>query len=328
MKFRLFALVLFAVLQSCMNNSTDTLTGASIDAKLRQTIKSKNDSLLQAMALSDNTALKQLGSPDFIKFMHAKLNKQNVLWAFRRGYLDTDNYTVYKEYYNKHGKAPENTVITSEEDGYTLSYTNNEKETYISMLKCTLNGTDQYLVTLMYGLIDGKWKLNDIEIGCYGTFNRNAAQYYDLAEKAKDKDYIIDAFIYYDLANDLLEPAGKMMKYEIADEVERSTELMLNRIKRRYSFPQVINSIKSQPSIAGIAPVRNKKGFYPLINYLTNIPVSDTVALQNEFRQVKLEAKKIYKGLNFDTDFLYYRAYNTSTGTHHTFEDFRNKSLN
>jgi hypothetical protein len=304
-----------------MYDSAETFTDNQIHPKLRQAIKVKNDSLIQAMKLSDYKALKQLGSPEFVKFMHAKLKANNVIWAFRRGLLDTDKAVVFHEYYNKHGKAPNNTVLESEEDAYTFTFTNKEKETYVCMLKASFNKTDDYLITIIYGLIDGQWKLNDIEVGGFGVYGKNAQDYFAMAQKAEEDDLIIDAFMYYDTANDFLEPSGKMMKYDNAEKINLYSKHLQNKVALEYRFPHKLDNMSTAPEFISIAPVKNAKGMYPIISYRTVLPIEDTISLKREYEQVKDEAKKLYTGLNFNKDFIYYRAYQATTGENYTFED-------
>jgi len=322
MKIKLLALVLLAALQSC-TKSAETLVDNEIDSKLRQTIKTKNDSLLQAMVHSDIGVLRQLGSDDFIKFMHAKVSNDMAIWAFRRGALDLNTTTVLHEYYSKHDAENQNTVLESEKDKSTISYINKEKETYVCMLKSKYNNIDDYLITTFYGLVDGQWKLNDVKVGLYGVYDKSAQDYYAMAEEAKEKNHFVDAFIFYDIANNLQEPIGDMMKYENAEEVDMKSELMLKKVKREYVFPKPLEKISTKPEVVSIAPSKNAKGLFPIITYKTNLSVEDNAALTKEYEQVKAEVKKIYTGLNFEQDFIYYRAYNAATEDIRIFEDHK-----
>ena len=108
LKLLLSFLLIAFLLQGCMYDTTETLANDKIDVKLRETIKAKNDSLLLALSNSSMKTFKALGSPDFIKHLQGRI--ENAVWAFRKGYLRTE-YEVYDEYYNKHGKAPNNTKI-------------------------------------------------------------------------------------------------------------------------------------------------------------------------------------------------------------------------
>lgn len=324
MNLKLFSFAfLTALLISC--NSTETLIDKQIENSLRLKIMHKNDSLMAAMATSDYKALKKLGSPDFVKFMHAKLRKDNVIWAFRKGYLQTQVYTILHEYHNRHNNAVGNASIFNEEENYTLQYTHKQKETYVSLLKCTFNDVEDYIVAIRYGLIDGQWKVNDIDLGFYGIYDKNAHDFYTLAQKAEEKNYTIDAFIYYKAANDLKEPLPKILKYEDTDEYEFGMKSMSLKLDREYKLPLIFDKILTKPEVIAIEPVKNKHGLYPMVAYNSIIPINDTASLKKEYELVKAEVRKVYKGLNFERDFMYYRAYNEETGDNYTFEDMAKK---
>ncbi|MNK06463.1 hypothetical protein D3C87_243620 [compost metagenome] len=95
MKIRLLLLFTVLTLQSCMSGSGETLANEKIDSKLRDIIKSKNDSLLHAMSYSDLKIYKALGSDEFVKHLQAKI--RNIVWLYRKGYLD-NQYTIFDEY--------------------------------------------------------------------------------------------------------------------------------------------------------------------------------------------------------------------------------------
>lgn len=324
MKIKLLTLTLFTVLLvSC--SSTETVADKDIDASLKKTIKTKNDSLFQAMKYSDYKALKKLGSPDFVKFMAAKLRKDNIIWAFRNGFFNSGNYTVVHEFYNNHGKAVGSAVIEDEKDNYTFTYTHKQEETYICMLKFSDDNVDDYLLTIMYGLVDGQWKLNDIEVGLYALYNKNAQDYFALAEKAKENGYLFDAWFYYDAAISLKDPCNKMLKYNNEEKMDFAAKTTREKVGMKYKFPNTMEKIVSRPKILDIAPVKNAKGLYPYISYESVIPVSDTVTLRKEFELLKQEVKKRYTDINYDNNFVYYRAYNDYTGNTYTFEDVKKK---
>lgn len=322
MKLKLLAIFFIALLQSC-GNTDGVLTDSEINNNLRQTIKTKNDSLMQALIHSDIKALKQLGSPDFIKYMHSKVGNNITIWAFRRGALDLGSNTILHEYHIKQDKAPGSIAIEAIDEGYTFNFMNKEKESYVCMMKSKYNKTDDYLITTIYGMVGDKWKLNDIKVGLYGVYDKNAKDYFTMAEKAKENDHIIDAFMYYNAAENLQSPLGDMIKYEISEDAKKYTKHMRTKVAMKYKFPQKLSNIETQPIVENIAPSKNAKGLHPIITYRTFVAVEDTTGLKKEYEQVKAEVRKIYKGLNFDRDFMYYRAYNKYSENVHLFEDHK-----
>jgi hypothetical protein len=323
MKIKLLVLAFISLLVSC--SSGETIADKDIDPALRKTIKIKNDSLLEALPNADHDAVKQLASPEFIKFLHAKLGHKNIMWAIRRQLLDSGKYTILHEYYSKHGNNAGTHTITEEKEKYTFTYPYTEKETYVCLLKTSLGDIEDFVITTRYGLIDGKWKLTDLDFGVYGAYSKNAQDYYELGEKADDGDYDIDAYMYYDAANSLKDPSNKMLRYDNDEDMELKSKNTRQKLAMKYQFPKVLDKVKSHPEVVAIEPVKNAKGLYPLISYKSVIPAHDTISLKKEYEQLKAEIRKEYTGLNYSNDFMYYRVYNAETGDFHTFEDVKKK---
>lgn len=305
MKSQALLFLLLTILISGCGKSTSTVTDNGIDKALRQTIMEKNKLLFNAMVTSNNKAFKELGSPAFVKSMHAKLNR--VIWPFRNNLIGTE-FKVYQEFHNTHGTVPENYVIESEEHNYEFTFTNRNKETYVSMLKVD-NHMDSYLVTVIYELIDGEWKLNDIFAGLLGIYGKDSQGYYNLAKEQADKQHIIDAFIYCDIADDLLDPANGHLKYNNEKNINFSKNRWFTQVNAAYRFPVVLSSVKTQPSIVGIAPIKNPEELTVVINYVTTIPLDNKATLATEYEKVKQEAESTFTGFDFSKKKIYYRAY-------------------
>lgn len=307
-KTLLLLLVMAATLQSCYQKP-ETIANNDIDPKLRETIKAKNDSLFEALSDSNSKVLEKLGSEKFNKFLVAKLN--GVIWPFRKGYLTTD-HEVYEEFYNKHTTVPDNSTIISAANGYTLTFQNEAKETYVSLLTSSYMGIDDYLITVIYCKRGNDWKIEEITAGLLSVYGKNAAQSYALAKEYYEKGYEWDAYQQLNIARQLLEPAQKLIKYPEEEEIMRDYESMDNKINSTYTMPQPIESINTKPIIQQLAVVKNAEGIFPLISYTTQIRLSDSVSLNNELKNIKAEVKEKFKWINFKQKYIYYRAYNVS----------------
>lgn len=321
-KNTLLSLLAFSfLLISC--NKAETTTNGDIDSGLKAVIKAKNDSLLNALITSDSDALENLGSENFVKFMHAKINK--VVWPFRKGYFTT-NYKVFDEYHTIHDNPKGYSTIENDDHEYTFSYENNTKETYVSLLRCT-HMADDYLITVIYGKEGNNWKIEDIEAGVLGINGKTPKELYAEAKEYKDKGFLLDAFFSIDNANDFLEPAGTCLKYNEEKRINFYSDQWLKEVQSAYKLPYILENIKTQPGVLEITVIKNAKGIYPLFKYGTQISVSDTLSLQDEFAEVKKEIKKTFNQVDYNKDFVYYRAYNLGenqevTGEY-TFEDKR-----
>lgn len=297
-----------ATLQSCYQKP-ETIANNDIDPKLREIIKAKNDSLFEALSDSNTKILEKLGSEKFNKFLVAKLN--GVIWPFRKGYLTTD-HEVYEEFHNKHTTVPDNSTINSAANGYTLTFQNEAKETYVSLLKSTYMGIDDYLVTVIYCKNGNDWKIEEATVGLLTAFGKTAPEYYKMAQESHEKGFEWDAFQQLNIARQLLEPAQKMIKYPNEEKIQSEYERMLNKIEANYSMPFTLNSIASHPSIEQITVVKNTEGIFPIISYTTQVKLNDSISLNNELKDIKTEVKKKYNWINFNQKYIYYRAYNVS----------------
>jgi len=300
MKIRILLLVSFiALLQSC--NSETIKANKNISEKLRETIKSKNDSLLVAMQTSNLKIYKTLGTEKFIK--HLQAETRNVVWLYREGYLNNE-YTIYDEYEIKLPKAFKYIEIPSEEKKYTFKYLSEEKETYVSLLKTSLYQND-YLLAVVYNLTDKGWKINDIEVSMFGHLNKTAKEYYDMAKKADEKGMLIDAFQYANVAVVSIDQAESMLKFDEEKSIKLYRDKLNGKLENKYKFPAPIEDIRSQPEVTAVEYALTKEGLFPQITYRTTIPLKDSTRVVDEFNFVKVRVKDMYPDMDFNRKILY-----------------------
>ena len=309
--FLLFVIASLA-LQGCMYQQAESIANKDIDPKLREIIKAKNDSLFNALSNSSSKVLEKLGSPKFVKFMHSRL--EGVIWPFRKGYLTTD-YVVYDEFYNHHSTVPDNSVIAAPQKGYTFTFQNQQKETYVSLLKCTYQDMEDYVVAVIYSNINGEWKIEEIKAGQLGIYGKTPNDLYNEAQQLNEKGFSIDAISHIDAANSFLDPLENMLKYDEDKRIRYYQKDWAEKLNSTVILPYELREIHSKPVIGGITSVKNTEGFYPLINYITIVPVQDTLALGREFERVKAETEKAFPQIDFKQKYIYYRAYNKDPET-------------
>lgn len=322
MKIRIVLLFAILTLQSCMSGSNDTVANDKIDSKLREIIKSKNDSLMDAMSNSDLKAYKALASEKFVKHIQSKTS--NFVWLYRKGYLD-NKYAIFDEYYNVSSKPLTQIKIESEKNGYNFSYVNEQNETYVSLLKASLYQND-YLLIVTYSLTDTGWRITDIEATMFGHYGKNAKEYYEMAKKSEKDGFQIDAFLYADMAVISMQESESMLKFNDEKEMKSFNIDLLNKINKKYQFPHIIEDIDSKPEILKIQNHLTKEGMYPLISYKTTIPLRDIEKLKNEYEQIKTKIRTIYTDMDFNRPVVLYSLYNTNDPkVFHAFEDRKEK---
>ncbi|MEL1245494.1 hypothetical protein AAEO56_14565 [Flavobacterium sp. DGU11] len=309
MKTRLLLLcLLFTVFQGCMFQSADIISNNDIDIKLRETIKAKNDSLIEAMSHGKLKIFKALGSENFVK--HLQANVRNTSWAFRNGYLK-NNYTVFDEYQCHHSVTNNNIAIPSEEHSYTFKYVNEVEDTYVSLLKIPYS-EEGYLLAVIYGKEGDEWKIDEIKINIIWQHGKNAQEYYAIAKKKEDDGFLIDALLYAEAAQACIQATENFVEFDNAKSIPLYYNRLRGKVDAKYTFPILLENIRTKPQVMGISLAQSEDGTGALITYQTIIPVEENITLGQEFELVKKEMKKTFTDFDFNKPGIHYRAINQS----------------
>ena len=78
----------------------------------------------------------------------------------------------------------------------------------------------------------------------------------------------------------------------------------------KYKLPMTLENIKRKPKIFKVYQQVTKDGFFPMVSYLTNINLKDTVALRLENYSVRKEVDSIFTGIDKDKKYIFYWAFN------------------
>jgi hypothetical protein len=308
-KIILLLLLAISMLQSCSN--AEIIANDAIDVALRQTIKIKNDSLMQAMANNDYSAYMALGAPKFTDKLLA--NSRKVASPFRNHFYKPE-YVMYDEYYIKDVKPWNTTELKSEKHKYTYTFLNNEKESYISLLKASGYQFD-VLVTVKYGLIDKKWKICGLDINHFGNFGTTVADFYKLAKENEAKGRLLNA---YTFARNALEGISNdeeaNLKWDEEYDIKFYSRKLEMEVRKKYNMPFVLTNVATRPTLLYIEPRAILEGIVPAISYHTNIDMNDTEALDTENAAIKRELHRIFKNdINFRKTIVY-RAHPDDAG--------------
>jgi hypothetical protein len=318
MRLRILIPFILLLFMAACGEGTKTFTGSQIDSTLRETIKGKNNRLIEGLNTNSNNILHGLITEDFRKKYHAKLNK--VIWFFRHGDMD-GSYKVYEEFHTIHTGAPTNYVLESEK-GFEFTFQRNQPQSYISLLRVE-NNMESYLIAVVYEFVENDWKINDIFAGMFAVYGKDAQEYYALAKKQAKKGYTVDALNFVDIAEELTDPANGHLKFDNADKMQLAKKIWKKEVYSTYQFPISLSADTKSPRILGISPIRNRYGFTYVFNYATSIPLTSETVLAQECDQVKKAVKKHFKKLDFNKPIMYYRAYQPDMETFSTFEDVR-----
>lgn len=310
MNTRIFVqLCLIAVaLQSCIFQSTEIISNQDIDSGLRETIKDKNDSLMEALTGGKRSMLEALGSKSFKENLGARVNK--VSQTFHSTYFYKGEYTVFDEYQSD-SSANDTIAISSEQHGYTLRYANEAEETYVSLLKIR-RSEKNFLFTAIYGKENGEWKLSEIRMDLIGLHGKTAQDFYELAKKKEKRGFLFDASNYADLAAMYKNATEGFIIFKDSENMEPYKEKLAEMLRKKDNFPKVLENIGTKPSVIGRVAVQGETGMINRIDYVTRIPIADTKGRHEEFKLVTREAREEFKDMDFDKYETDYRVYSTS----------------
>ena len=70
-----------------------------------------------------------------------------------------------------------------------------------------------------------------------------------------------------------------------------------------------MNAIKTNPQIINIFPQGMQDGYFPMVEYLTNIDLKNTVSTKEENNLIHKSIGQVFKGLDKGKKFIFYKAY-------------------
>lgn len=307
-KKTLLIILTVLTLQSCNVGTSGTWKNDNIDKDKKEQIKVLNDKLFKAIISNDVAGVKDLMSDKLLEKSASDLDKliDQISTSFK-----SDSYRILDEY-NVHNSTTGigNTLPSgiSGDNDYVINYQALNKEMYVSLF--IPNGhVNELLITAIYGNYDNGWKLNILQFGPYTLFNKNAPDYYKLAKESYDKSYLIDAVNYLSLSKQCLRPANDYFHYQKEKSINEFYDMVMKEVNTKFTLPLTLDNIDTKPKVFKIFPEMIKEGFYPMVHYLSNIDLKDTIALKIENQKVKKEVERLFTGIEKDKKFVLYRAF-------------------
>lgn len=303
-------LFLFSV-SACTFNADQVFIKENIDENTKLDIYNLNSRALHLLKDSNTIALWDMFSPQ----LRANLKDINspILESFSteiNSIENINNYTVLDEFLVK-SKASKIVVIPSEltsTKDYSFTFQCLKDEAYVSLLRFGYRRNFDLMVTIVYGKYDNEWKINILHISDYSFNHHTAPYYYELATSEYSMGNIINAFIKYNLANHLSKPSGDSFKYNIENGLTTLSTDLEKTIAKKYHFPIVLEELKNKPQIIALLSQEIEDTFAPLIYYETNISISDTVQLKQEYEEIRKIMPFYFKGI-LNNDYVCYRAF-------------------
>ncbi len=311
-KKTLFLILGIIALQACNLHSSGTYMNDAIDKDKRAEIKLLDEQLLNAFADTNVKAVKALMSDILREKTDSILPRlvKNIGPALRSA-----DYSLLDEFNVFNSKANVTNTLRSGKGvkTYTIRYLALNEEMYVSLLRSS-KSDGELLVSIIYGNYGGKWKINILQFGEYSLFTKTAPEHYAVAKTCYEKGNLIDAVNHIDLVKRCLKPANEYFEYANEKEMMTFCDKVMKEVNTKYPLPMVLENIQSKPKLFRIFPLTSAEGFYPMVYYLSKITLKDTVALKAEYEKIKPEVERIFKGIEADKKFVFYRAFNEMPG--------------
>lgn len=309
MKHLFFLTMLIAfVLQGCNVGTTKYCMDESIKQRLRNEIQALDKKVLEAVTTNNPHLIRTILSD---KLLEKDGNNIDLLIKQAGSVIPNADYRILNQFYVKNSTTGIGNTIMSGKKGlndYMIHYQSINKEIFISVL-IPKGGLDEFIITNIYGKYPDGWRLNIIQFGQYKVNGQTAPELYSKAKEKYEKGYLIDAAMNIFLCLQVANPANKFWKYQKGEEMKRMHEKIMTSVKSRYSFPLTLEEIDSKPQIFTINPQGMNEGYFPIIAYLTNIDLEDTIGTKEENEKIHKIIGKTFSGIDKDKKYIFYKAF-------------------
>lgn len=295
-------------LQSCNVGTTGTWKDENIKQVLKKEIETLDKKVIEAVTTNNSDLLKSIMSD---KLLEKSGDNIDQLIQQASSIITTTDYKVLNQFQAKNSTIGIGNTVLSGVSGlndYVIHYQALNEEMFISIL-IPKGGLDEFIVTNIYGKYPDGWKLNILQFGQYKVNSQTAPELYNQAKKEYENGYLMDAANNMFLSSRVANPANNFWQYQEQDEMKEFYEKVMTEINSKYKFPMTLDEIDSKPQILSIYPLGMAEGYFPMIEYLTNLDLKDTVQTKAEYENIHLEIVKSFKGIDKNKDYIFYKAF-------------------
>ena len=193
-------------------------------------------------------------------------------------------------------------------DPFTLAFTAREKETYLFFGEIK-DSSKSDLLTLVYALIDGRWKIDALFFRPYAIDGKNASDFYKEAKKLSEQGDWLDAICVLGNWNTYKHPAD-VLKYDNEEKAEKLNQELQAIVPKESPLPYIFANVSTQPKMFSATRNFFETKSVLIISYLSNVSLADTISLKKENDQVHEAAIKKFKGIVANNWAIVYRVYN------------------
>ncbi|WCM41037.1 hypothetical protein MG290_08695 [Flavobacterium sp. CBA20B-1] len=304
----LLTIITVFVLQSCNVGTTGIWKDENIEQSLKNEIETLDIKVLEAVTTNNIELLKSMMSD---KLLEKSGDNIGQLLEQASGVITTTDYKVLNQFHTKNSTTGiGNTVISgvSGLNDYSINYQALNEEMFISLL-ISKSGLDEFIVTNIYGKYPDGWKLNILHFGQYKVNDKTAPELYSEAKVEHENGYLINAANNMFLSSRVANPANNFWQYQKEEEMKGFYEKVMKEVNSKYKFPMTLEAIDSKPQILSIYPQGTEEGYFPMIEYVTNLDLKDTVQTNAEYEKVHSEIIKAFNGIEKNKDYVFYKAF-------------------
>jgi|TARA_B110000091_G_scaffold142360_1_gene152085 hypothetical protein len=295
-------------LQSCNVGTTGTWKDDNIEQSLKNEIRTLDKKVLEAVTTKNSELLKSIMSD---KLLDKSGDNIDQLIEQAGNVITTANYKILNQFQAKNSTTGIGNTVLSGVSGlndYIVHYQALNEEMFISIL-IPKSGLDEFMVTNIYGKYPDGWKLNILQFGQYKINGQTAPELYSKANEEFDKGYLADAANTMFLCSQVANPANKFWQYQKEDEMKALQETIMKSVNAEYSFPLTLEKIDSKPKILTIYPKGTQEGYFPMVEYVTNIDLKDTTATKAENDQIHELIGQTFSGIDKNKKYIFYKAF-------------------
>jgi hypothetical protein len=280
----------------------------NIDPNIKEQIHKLNFEIIDGFA---NNTPDKVFSVCSAKLLEQGKNDLSMLIHQVRQSFSREDFKILNEFYQKNTttEAQTNvmTGITGDHD-YLIGFKALNKDMYVSVGYFD-NDLNQTSLTLIYGKYGNEWKLNILQVGTLRIMEKDAFDWYQVSQQNYAKGYLIDAINDLVLANQLLKPANQFWQYQKEKEIQEFGQKVMAELNSKFTFPMAVDYVKTKPEIFRIYPQGIQEGYFPMIQYTTNIDLSDTLKLKRECDEIHNKIGDLYYGIDKGKKMIFYRAF-------------------
>ena len=297
-------LSLFFILPGC-TSEPGVWKNEKINGGVKADFHARNEELIGYIKLNQVKRVKAMLSREL-----SHDNSTEALIEHLSNRFNDNKYQLLDEYYlvNKYIDADTIKASGTGINAYSLTWSQPAQEMYISMF-IPKDGENKHLISIVYSKLDYGWRITGLEVEPYSFNGETCPELFNRAKAAYNKGYLIDAVNTAALAVTCRQPMS-VWQYAVQDSLGDFYNRILGLANEKYHFPYVLTEVPAKPRIFRVFNQIDERGAFPMVHYLTSIPLKDTVALKKENAQVRKVIGEIMPGIDKDKKYVFYAAFN------------------